>query len=251
MQLSHVTHYLDDLLKAASITDYPQAYNGLQLENNGTVERIAVAVDACAAVIEQAVEKNASLLIVHHGLFWNGLRPLTGAFYKKIKLAMDHNLAIYSSHLPLDFHPEVGNNILLAKALGLRELRPALKIKSDCIGLAGNRDPISRNAFLEKVAQVVGGPVHLAPGGPETIKNVLIVTGGAGNEIIAAAAEGVDTFVTGEGNHWTYQEAEERGINLIYAGHYATETFGVKALGEHLSKKFQLPYSFIDHPTGL
>ncbi|MFZ4115352.1 MAG: Nif3-like dinuclear metal center hexameric protein [Chthoniobacterales bacterium] len=251
MKLKSIIHHLDTLLKTASIQDYPQAHNGLQLENDGLIERVVVAVDACAAVIEKAVAEKNTLLIVHHGLFWSGLKPLKGTFYQKIKAAMDYNLAIYSSHLPLDFHPELGNNILLARKLDLRELRPALEIQGQLTGYAGQCSPVLRSTFLEKVAHAVGGRVHLAPGGPEKIEKVLVVTGGAGNEVVAAAAQGVDTFVTGEGSHWSYQEAEELGINLIYAGHYATETFGVKALGEYLSEQFHLPWSFIDHPTGL
>ncbi len=251
MKLHTLIDHLNTLLNTASIKDYPPAHNGLQLENNGLIERIVVAVDACDAVIEKATQEKNTLLIVHHGLFWSGLRPLTGTFYQKIKCAMDHNLAIYSSHLPLDLHPELGNNILLAKALNLGELRPALEIAGQLTGYAGQCSPISRAAFLEKVSHAVGGHVHHAPGGPEKIERVLVVTGGAGNKVIEAAATGVDTFVTGEGSHSSYIEAEELHINLIYAGHYATETFGVKALGNYLSKQFHLPWSFIDHPTGL
>ena len=251
MKLTPLVDCLDDFLKITSITDYPQAYNGLQVTNDGNVDRLVVAVDACAATIEKAVAAKATLLIVHHGLFWGGQQMITGAFYKKLKMAMDHNLAIYSAHLPLDLHPEVGNNVLLAKALGLSQLKPAMKLKNECTGYMGDTESVSRNSFLEKVKEVVGGPVHLAPGGPDTIRKVLVVTGGAGGEVAAAAAEGIDTFVTGEGPHHSYTAAEEAGINLIYAGHYATETFGVKALGEKLSKKFELPCSFIDHPTGL
>ena len=251
MHLTTLVHHLDALLKTSSIKDYSQAQNGLQLANNGYVTRVAVAVDACAAVIEEAIAMRADFLIVHHGLFWGGLQPLTGAFHKKIKMALDHNLAIYSSHLPLDFHSELGNNILLARALDLAELRPALLCQGNLLGLAGECAPLARDLFLEKVARVVEGSVHLAPGGPSTIRRVLVVTGGAGSEVAAAAAEGIDTFVTGEGPHWSYTSAEELGINLIYGGHYATETFGVKALGKNLSELFQLPCSFIPHPTGL
>ncbi|MFI0348276.1 MAG: Nif3-like dinuclear metal center hexameric protein [Chthoniobacterales bacterium] len=251
MLLTTITTYLDTLLNTALVSDHSNAKNGLQLANNGNVTRIVVAVDACQAVIEEAIEQKADLLIVHHGLFWQGLQPLTGAFYKKIKLAMDHNLAIYSSHIPLDLHPTIGNNVLLACALTLYELRPALRWQGESIGVKGSTKPITRDKFLKKVGTVVEGPIHLAPGGPSIIKKVLIVTGGAGSEVAAAFAEGVDTFVTGEGPHWSYTTAEELGINLIYAGHYATETFGVKALGEMLSKKFQLAWSFIHHPTGL
>ncbi|MBX9742571.1 MAG: Nif3-like dinuclear metal center hexameric protein [Chthoniobacterales bacterium] len=251
MQLTPLVNYLDSFLNVASIKDYPEAHNGLQLANDGQVTRIAVAVDACAAVIEKAVEQQASLLLVHHGLFWGGLRPLTGSYYQKIKCAINHNLAIYSAHLPLDLHPEVGNNALLARALGLLDLKPALKVQDQRIGYVGHCDPIARTLFLEKLSQILEGPVHLAPGGPDQIKNVVVVSGGAGNLVASVPPEEVDTFVTGEGTHWTYQEAEERGINLIYGGHYATETFGVKALGALLEKEFNLPWSFLDHPTGL
>lgn len=251
MKLSTITTYLDTYLKTSSIGDYRYAKNGLQLQNNGKVTRVALAVDACQAVIEEAVEKKADLLIIHHGLFWSGLQPLTGSFYQKIKLAMDHNLAIYSSHLPLDLHPKIGNNILLAKELGLHACKPAFKIEGELVGFTGEVKKMPRNLFVKKVSKAVESSVNLAPGGPATVKKVLVVTGGAGSEVVAAAAEGIDTFVTGEGPHWSYTAAEELGINLIYAGHYATETFGVKAVGKLLSKKFGLPASFIHHPTGL
>ncbi len=251
MHLATLVNHLDTLLKTSSIKDYPQAQNGLQLANSGHVTRVAVAVDACAAVIEEAIAMRADFLIVHHGLFWSGLQPLTGAFHKKIKMALDHNLAIYSSHLPLDLHPELGNGILLAKALDLAEFRPALQCQGNLVGIAGECPPLSRDLFLEKVGCAVEGRVHLASGGPLTVRRVLVVTGSAGSQVAAAAAEGIDTFVTGEGPHWSYTSAEELGINLIYAGHYATETFGVKALGKNLSEHFQLPCSFIPHPTGL
>lgn len=251
MHLSTIVNYLDQLLWTSEVRDYPQAHNGLQLANLGTVKRVAVAVDACLPVIEEAIAAEADLLIVHHGLFWSGLQPITGAYYQKLKLAFQHGLAIYSSHLPLDRHPKFGNNFLLATELGLRELTPALKTQGELIGMKGICKPMLRAPFLELVSKAVGGKVHLAPGGPELVQKVLVVTGGAGSEIAAAAKEGVDTFVTGEGPHWSYTMAEELGINLIYAGHYATETFGLKALGALLEEEFDLPYSFIDHPTGL
>lgn len=251
MILSTIVNYLDQLLCTSEVRDYPHAQNGLQLANAGTVKRVAVAVDACLSVVEQAIAAEADLLVVHHGLFWSGLQPITGAYYQKLKLALQHGLAIYSSHLPLDRHPKFGNNFLLAEKLGLRELTPALKIQGELVGVKGVCKPILRAPFLELVSKAVGGKVHLAPGASETVEKVLVVTGGAGKEIIAAAREGIDTFVTGEGDHPSYTTAEELGINLIYAGHYATETFGVKALGALLEEEFELPWSFIDHPTGL
>jgi dinuclear metal center YbgI/SA1388 family protein len=251
MNLSTIVGHLDRLLQTSSVRDYPQAHNGLQLGCDGTVKRVAVAVDACLPVIEEAIAAQADLLIVHHGIFWSGLQPITGAYYQKLKLAFQHGLAIYSSHLPLDLHPKVGNGILLAQELGLEASTPALQLHGELIGVKGICHPIERAAFLALVSRAVGGRVHLAPGGSEIVERVLVATGGAGGEIVAAAKEGVDTFVTGEGPHWSYTMAEELGINLIYAGHYATETFGVKALGALLEEEFGLPWFFIDHPTGL
>jgi dinuclear metal center YbgI/SA1388 family protein len=227
------------------LPSYPTAVNGLQVENSGAVSKVAVAVDGCEATIKMAVEEGADLLIVHHGLFWSGLAPVTGALYRKLKLALDHNLAIYSMHLPLDAHPEWGNNALLCDALDLPERSPFLEI-----GWQTELE-IDREALRGRLQKAVGGPVHLAPGGPQICHRIGVVTGGAGGEIYKAAAEGVDTFITGEGTQWTYTAAEEAGVNLFYAGHYATETFGVCALGQYLQDNFGLPWQFLDHPTGL
>lgn len=249
--LSSIVSTLDTLLNADSINDYPGAVNGLQIANSGTVSRIVAAVDACQEVIAAASHVKGTLLLVHHGLFWQGVQPVTGPFYTKIKAAMDGDLALYSSHLPLDLHPKVGNNALLAKALGLRNLKPALELKGQTLGVLGTLPSITRRDFAKVLSDAVGGGVHVAPGGPETIRKVLVVTGGAGSEVGRAANLGVDAFVTGEGPHWSYTAAEEAGVNLFYAGHYATETFGVKALAAQLSSKTGLPWSFLDHPTGL
>lgn len=203
-------------------------------------------MDACEWVLRRAVETHSDLLIVHHGLFWNGAAPVTGVHFRKLKLALDNDLAVYSSHLPLDVHPRFGNNALLANSLEFSENRePFLDV-----GCRVEAE-IPRPELLSRLEKAVGGPVHLAAGGPEVCRKIGLVTGGAGGEILKAAAAGVDTFITGEGPHWSYTAAEELGVNLFYAGHYATETFGVKALGRHLEEKFGLPWEFIDHPTGL
>lgn len=247
--LRDLTAYLDQFLRTAAISDYSQSMNGLHLENQGKVTKVAAAVDGCEAVITKACEGGADLLIVHHGLFWNQ-STLTKGMYRKIRLAIAHNLAIYSSHLPLDVHPVVGNNVILAKSLGLKKQSPFLPLKGQPAGLAGEFSGTLLD-LVKRVRKAVGGDVHVCAGGPSRVKRVGVVTGGAGSEIAAVAASGVDTFVTGEGPHWSYTMAEELGVNVIYAGHYATETFGVKALAEHLSVKFRLPWIFIDHPTGL
>ncbi|RYD38907.1 MAG: Nif3-like dinuclear metal center hexameric protein [Verrucomicrobiaceae bacterium] len=248
--LDEVVAYLDQELDTVGIQDYPGALNGLQLQNSGEVPRILAAVDASLPVIEKAAAGGPGLLIVHHGMFWQGARPLTGAFYRKIRTAMEAGLAIYSSHLPLDFHPRWGNNIRLAQAIDLEEITPFMESKGRAMGLRGTWRG-ERSSLASIVGKAVGGPVHLCPGGPEEVSRVGLVTGGAGSEIAKAAAEGIDTFITGEGPHWSYPLAEELGINVLYAGHYATETFGVKALAAMLAERHGIPWTFIDHPTGL
>jgi dinuclear metal center YbgI/SA1388 family protein len=241
---------MDGWLQTAAIPDYPGAINGLQLENQGGVSRIACAVDACEAVIAQAVAMGADLLLVHHGLFWNGAKPIAGASYRKLRQAIAGNLAIYSSHIPLDVHLELGNNAGLATAIGLENTRPFFPWKGIHLGLQGESG-LSRDGLRERLAKAVGGPVHVCPGGPERVGKVGLITGGAGGEIGALADLGIDTFITGEGPHWSYTAAEEAGLNMFYAGHYATETFGVKALAGRLASAFSMPWNFIDHPSGL
>ncbi len=249
--LADLVSFLDRELRIVEIPDYPGALNGLQLANAGEVHRIVAAVDASLPVIEAAAAGGPGLLIVHHGMFWQGAQPVTGPFYRKLKTAMDAGLAVYSSHLPLDVHPEWGNNILLAKTIGLIEMQPFLEQKSLHLGLRG-RWKGTREELVRRLEEALQGPVHLCPGGTERPDSVAIITGGAGSEVAkVAAAGGVDTFVTGEGPHWSYPLAEELGINVLYGGHYATETFGVRELARVLSAEFKLPWSFLDHPTGL
>ncbi|HEY5742639.1 MAG TPA: Nif3-like dinuclear metal center hexameric protein [Terrimicrobiaceae bacterium] len=246
MKLEEVIGSLDGLLRVMEFEDYPNALNGLQVENSGEVTRVVTAVDACESVLQMAIQNGADLLLVHHGLFWNGLQSVTGAHYRKLKLAIANNLALYSAHLPLDAHPEFGNNALLCEAIGLPQPRRQFLQ----IGLQVEA-AIDREALRVRIEEAVGGKVHLAPGGPGTTHKIGVVTGGAGSEIFKAAAQGVDTFITGEGPHWSFTAAEELGINLFYAGHYATEVFGVQELGKFLRAKFGLPWEFLHHPTGL
>ena len=248
--LRTITEHLDRTLNVKSVADWSHALNGLQVENSGAIHKIGAAVDACEAVIREAVERKLDFLVVHHGLFWGGLQPVTGALHRKLRLAIEGNLAIYSAHLPLDLHPVFGNNPLLCKALGFKKTAPFFFEKGQFIGLQSSV-AIARDDLQARLEKVLGGPVKLAPGGPQKIKRIGVVTGGAGAEVARAAAEGVDTFITGEGPHHSYTLAEEYGVNLFYGGHYATETFGVKALAADLSRRYRLPWEFIDHPTGL
>jgi dinuclear metal center YbgI/SA1388 family protein len=248
--LSNIVRHCDSLLRTDEIKDYDGAANGLQVENHGSVTRIAAAVDASLATVKLAIRAKADLLIVHHGLFWGQSHPWTGVKYTLLRLLLYNNLAVYSSHLPLDAHPKLGNNAQLCASLGLKNLRPFFFSHGQFIGFK-TRANISRAELRVRLGRVLGCGPHLVPGGPATCRNIGVVTGGAGAELKLAASEGVDTFITGEGPHWTYALAEELGVNVLYGGHYATETFGVKALAAHLSRKFDLPWRFIDHPTGL
>jgi dinuclear metal center YbgI/SA1388 family protein len=248
--LAAIVKHCDRILRTAAIGDYDGAANGLQVENSGTVTRLAAAVDASLATVKLAIAAQADLLIVHHGLFWLPSQPWTGKRYEMLRLLVANNLAVYSSHLPLDAHPKLGNNAQLAVALDLKNLKPFFFSHGQNIGLKTSAQ-ISRTELAKRIEHATGAKPKLLPGGKEICQRIGIVTGGAGGELKLAAAEGVDTFITGEGPHWTYALAEELGLNVFYGGHYATETFGVKALAAELAKKFSVPWGFLDHPTGL
>lgn len=250
VELDQIVRYADELLRLAEIEDYPNAINGLQIENSGEVTKIGAAVDASRATFAMASERGIDLLVVHHGFFWSGARPISGAFFRALKFAFEKNLALYSAHLPLDFHPSLGNNALLAQSLGLEKTEPFLFSKGQAIGLRAAAS-LRRDDLLAQLEHSLGGPVRCIGAGPMETKQIGLVTGGAGGEIYAVAREGVDTFITGEAPHWAAVAAEDLGINLFLGGHYATETFGVKALAAHLGEKFVLPWEFLDHPTGL
>ena len=248
--LKTIVAHCDKILRTGEIGDYDGAVNGLQVENSGAVTRIAAAVDASLATVELAIAARADLLIVHHGLFWSPRHPWTEKNYELMQLLLESNLAVYSSHLPLDAHPNLGNNARLCAALGLKNLKPFFASHGQTIGFK-SRTRISREELAKRLERATGAKPTIIPGGNETCEHIGIVTGGAGGELKIAAAEGVDTFITGEGPHWTYALAEELDLNVLYGGHYATETFGVKALASELAKKFKLPWEFLDHPTGL
>ena len=245
-----MVRYCDRLLRTARVQDYERAANGLQVENDGAVTRIAAAVDATLATVRLAVEAKADLLLVHHGLFWGPAHPWTGRRHELIRCLVENNLAVYSSHLPLDAHPRLGNNALLSGALGLKKPRPFFFDHGLFLGFQ-SRANIPRSDLVRRLQSATGTTPRLIPGGPQVCRRIGVVSGGAGDDLKKAAEEGVDTFVTGEGAHWTYGMAEDLGLNVLYGGHYATETFGVKALAAHLSEKYKLPWSFVEHPTGL
>lgn len=246
MELAEIVDYLDDYLRVAEVEDAPAALNGLQVENGGRVSRVAVAVDGSARTVAETVRRGCDLLVVHHGLFWGGNLPVTGARYRRLKPLLDAGVAVYASHLPLDVHEEVGNNAVLARALGI-ELAGRF---ADDLGWWGTLD-VKREVLAARLDDLLDCRVHMMPFGPDVVKRVGVITGGGGSMIGAALAAGLDAYITGEGAHHTHFDAEEGGINVFYGGHYATETWGVRALAAHLESRYGLPWEFIDHPTGL
>lgn len=250
MRLDDLVAYLDQYLRIDEVEDYDRAFNGLQVENGGEVRHMAVAVDACQAVIDQAAQLGADVLVVHHGLFWSGVQPVTGRVYRRLSALLRHNIAVYSAHLPLDRHPQVGNNPVLAARLEMEVRGWWGESHGAAIGVWGELD-LSREALRERLATVLGAEPLLIAGGPERARRVGIITGAGGSMIDAAKQAGLDTLITGEGAHHTFHDAEELGVNVYYGGHYRTETLGVRALAEHIAERFQLPWSFVDHPTGL
>ena len=250
IDLQTVTDFLDGILSVDSIPDASRALNGLQLENGGAVSRVAAAVDGSEKAIHAALETGADLLLLHHGIFWQTMQPITGIAYRKLKAAMDGNLAIYAAHLPLDVHPVYGNNALLAKACGIRPCsNEGLDYHGVSLGTHGEFPGTCRE-LAQRLETVLGASIQTfwadSPDAPAG--DVFICSGGAGDDFVQAAALGCRTYVTGEGSHWNIPMAHELGVNLVFGGHYFTETFGVKALGHLLKDVYGLDYAFIDLP---
>lgn len=253
--LTEIVQALDIELQTAAIADYPGAMNGLQVANRGTVHRVAVAVDASRAAIAEAVVWNADLLIVHHGLFWGGVQPLVGIAYEKFRSLLNGDIAVYSSHLPLDMHPVLGNNFQLAHTLSLTPDAGFARFKNDDIGLTGTTNESTSDILtrLRAFAARYGGHVRTSVPVDDRITQrwAICTGGGASTETIREAmAKGVDTLIVGEGPHHTTVEAIENDLCIMYAGHYATETLGVQALGSWIGTKFGLPWTFLHLPTG-
>lgn len=254
--LGTISEALDALLRTADTPDYPPALNGVQVEHRGPVTKIAAAVDTSRRTIHGAIACGANLLIVHHGLFWSGLRPLTGPLYARVRLLLDNDIALYSSHLPLDAHETFGNSLLLSKEFGLTANGTFARHESIYCGVKGDSD-LPTDELLARVNHFSAGhdgraiASAIAPG--RRTKRWAISSGASINATVLQEAEaaGIDTLITGEGPHWSAVDAAERGLVIIYGGHYATETLGVQALAAHAAQQFGLPWQFVAAPTGL
>lgn len=251
-ELESIVAFLDELLDVAGHPDYPTALNGLQVEGPPAVDHVVSSVDASEATIAAAAAEGADLLLVHHGAFWSGLGPVVGRRYRRLRGLIDNGIALYSAHLPLDAHPDVGNCALLMRAIGLEPTARFGSYEGAPIGWRGDGGGMGIQELRERVSAAVGGgPVRVIEGAGPDVGEVAVVTGGGGSFIGEAAAAGVGTLVTGEGSHHTFTDAHELGVNVLYAGHYATETFGVRALGEVLARRFGVTHTFVDLPSGL
>lgn len=240
--------FLDETLGIAAVADLSS--NGLQVEGAATISRIGCAVDACLDSYRMAAEQQCNMLLVHHGIIWGGLASITGPVYRQVKFLVDHSLNLYAAHLPLDLHPVLGNNARLADLLRLEKRKPFGLYKGTNIGFEGvRRNAISRDALVDLLCRNLDAECTVLPFGPEKIKRIAVVSGGAAGELPEAIAKGVDCYITGESSHENYHAALEGTINVIYAGHYHTEKGGVQALGELITRKFGIPAHFIDIPT--
>jgi dinuclear metal center YbgI/SA1388 family protein len=239
--------WLDTYLNIATFED--KSLNGLQVEGTEEVNNVAFAVDSSLRTFEQAADIGADMLIVHHGLFWGSPLAVSGMHKKRIKYLLDKDISLYAVHLPLDAHQEVGNNWGLARILGLTDLEV---FSPKGIGVKGVfPNSITLRDLANQIEKELGESVLVHAGGKLEIKNMAIVSGGAARYLIYAAEEGLDAFMTGEPLHEIFYEAFERNINAIYAGHYMTETVGVKLLEEKIKLEFNLATQFILLPTGL
>jgi dinuclear metal center YbgI/SA1388 family protein len=242
--LTELTAYCDKRTRRAAFKDFPGAWNGLQVANNGRVTKIGAAVDAGQVPFEQAVERGIDFLLVHHGLFWGGVQPLTGPVYGRFAALISGNCAVYSSHLPLDAHEEIGNNVLLARQLGLKVRRPFLFHENEAIGwIAPNR--LKRSQLQARLEELYPRVVSIDCG-PAAPKQVAFCSGSGNSAVPQLVAAGVDTLITGELREEWFNYAQEHHLNLICCGHYATEVHGVKALAAELAKKFRLQWEFIE-----
>lgn len=253
MQLAELAEYLDTYLDVASTAGIDRSLNGVQVgRSDGPVGRVAVAVDACLQTIERAGDWGADLLLVHHGLFWGTPLAVNGTHYRRVKALLDNDLALYACHLPLDRHPDVGNNAVMARELGLSNLQPFGVYHGIPIGWKGL---LPQASTIETVCtRLFGSPdavIGVLPFGPEQVRSVGIVSGGAPDEVDQAIDEDLDLFVTGDASHTIYHRCLEAGISVVFGGHYQTETRGVRAVAERLTAELSLTTEFIDVPTGL
>ncbi|HEX5131464.1 MAG TPA: Nif3-like dinuclear metal center hexameric protein [Candidatus Krumholzibacteria bacterium] len=244
-----IAAYLDQYLDVAAIAD--SSPNGLQVQGAAAVKRIAYAVDASLQTIKEATRADADLLIVHHGLWWGRHEQIVGNMHGRIASLITNHLSLYAAHLPLDCHATVGNNAELARILGMKVEQPFGEYRGTKIGLIATLARAQkRDAFVAAVADKLDTEPSVLDFGPASIKRVAVVSGAGASVAEEAARAGCDTLLTGETSHAAFHPAREAGINLVFAGHYATETVGLRALQRHIARRFGIAGVFVAAPTG-
>lgn len=252
MELTELCDRLDERLRIDAYADLDASANGLQVgPDESEIDHVALAVDAAVATVEEAAALDADLLLVHHGLSWGGFERVTGRDYERIAPLIEHDIALYAAHLPLDGHQRLGNAAGLAALLDLDDRESFGTLGTEHIGQRGRlSEPTSIEELTERLASLENERVQTLPFGPEPIEHVAIVTGSGVDWLDEARDVGADALITGEGKQQAYHEARESGLTVFLAGHYATETFGVRALSPVL-EDWGIETTFISHPTGL
>ena len=243
-----IVSLLDETLRTAEIVD--RSVNGLQVEGIGEITKIGLAVDASLEVYKLAQQHGCQMVVVHHGIIWDGIKRVTGTVYRQIEFLIKNGVNLYASHLPLDLHPTLGNNALISKAIGLKNIKPFGAYNNTHIGFEGS---LTNAATVESISELVkkkfGGTVFSLPFGPKKVWRVAVISGGGSSVLKEAIDKKMDLFLTGEPSHENHHAALEGNLNVIYGGHYHTEKPGVQAVGEFLNKKFGVETMFLDVPT--
>ena len=249
--LKEIVTFCDQHLRRTEIKDFEGAYNGLQIENNGSVSKIGASVDAGQRPFEDAIAQGVDFIICHHGMFWTHTVPIVGTNYMKVKTAFDGNLAIYGAHLPLDCHPDIGNNALLADALGLNKVDTFLNYEGSDMAIVVLGPNGGREELTKKLRALFPESYQAIEYGSAQPKRIGILTGSGQSAVPRLLENGIDTLITGELRQHHFNMAQELRLNLYPCGHYATEIYGVKALTKEVAQKFKLPWAFIEQPCPL
>lgn len=249
MKLKVLEDYLHEFLNCSNYKD--ACFNGLQVDGCSEIKKIAVSVSPSEELFEKCVEDKYDLIILHHALIWKGQSlTIKSSHRRRLKLLLENDIALMAYHLPLDAHSQVGNNFLAAKSLGVKNPNSFADYHGQNIGFMGTIDSIGIDDFLEKIQNLYKNKPTIYRFGPNKIKKIGIVSGGASGSVVDAVKEGIDLFISGEVNEHIYQYAKEEGIHFVKAGHYATERLGIKALGEHIKNKFEgLEVNYLDFPV--
>ena len=243
--LEEITAFCDERTQRREIVDFPGSHNGLQFANRGEVTKVGAAVDAGLLPFREAAARGIRFLIVHHGMFWNPFPPVTGVQYEKTRTLLEADCAVYGAHLPLDLHPEIGNNVLMAKQLGLEIVDEFLEYEGHAVGKIA-RAGLSRSELSDRLRRFYGNTFSAAEYGADRPERVGILTGSGSSAVGHLKAAGIDTLITGELKQNFFNQAQEEGLNLYCCGHYATETHGVRALAREVAEKFGLDWEFIE-----